>query len=299
DFEKSSNTLLIFFESSSTSSIHYSTSSSHHSRFASRVFFSLINKLHRRFRFRICAHCDALSPLTMAAQQQQGQDEPLIIDDNGELVAAAAEQQQPMAAQAQLAGQMQQAAGGMAHQAFVGAGEAGMQANAAQLATILALQQKAIELSLAQETERRAQDAQRKKELAADQARREEETIRTQAETATLSIKDPQAKEGVRWAMTIASLADPKERAVMSKAFVEMLIRQEEMADGDDLEDVNSILSAAVRKLKSLSPEQQEEVVRKLKVKKRKTAPAARSCSKCGRDGHASADCYAQARAVK
>jgi hypothetical protein len=73
----------------------------------------------------------------------------------------------------------------------------------------------------------------------------------------------------------------------LAKAYAEVMRHLE--TDRDDLEEANRLLRVAVKKIKTLTAEQQEDILDKLKVRKRKNG----KCGRCGKD-HATEHCYSK-----
>jgi hypothetical protein len=146
--------------------------------------------------------------------------------------------------------------------------------------------------------ERISKEQQQEESARRAQAQHEEETLKAQVESAVRAIKDPTAKQACQFMLVQAGLSDARERTIMAKLWSDLAQQLEAEGDATDVEEANNILRQAVKKLKSMNAEKQEEVLSQLKVKKRKASSAAGSeCKRCGRDGHEAVKCYAQSYA--
>ena len=109
------------------------------------------------------------------------------------------------------------------------------------------------------------------------------------AELALDRLKKPESKEMARYITALSeSKLDAGERTVLAKAFVEMIGLREE--DDEDLDEPLRVLKTAVKKVKSMTTEQKDDMIDRLKPKKRK----AMHCSICLRDTHTDKDCHAK-----
>lgn len=140
-----------------------------------------------------------------------------------------------------------------------------------------------------------------KRALEADKRERELAQAQQQADAALSQLSKPSNREMARYLTAVSDCKDGKERAMITKTFIEMIRLQE--LDEHEIDEPNTILRKSVAKLKSLNGEQQEELIERVKLKKRKpaqpthaTAGAARGgmmCTRCGRDNHTADRCYA------
>jgi hypothetical protein len=135
---------------------------------------------------------------------------------------------------------------------------------------------------MAESAKRDAQEALRVKEAKGETARRDEEALQSQMETITATLKEVHTKEAAQFLVTVAGLASANERRIMNQM----------QSDKDDLQEANRLLRVAVKKLKTLSTEKQEDILDRLKVKKRKTG----RCARCGKD-HPTENCYSKVHA--
>jgi hypothetical protein len=74
------------------------------------------------------------------------------------------------------------------------------------------------------------------------------------------------------------------------KAYADIMNQMQ--TDKDDIEEANRLLKVAVKKLKTLSAEKQEDILDRLKVKKRKSG----RCARCGKE-HPTENCYSKVHA--
>jgi hypothetical protein len=139
---------------------------------------------------------------------------------------------------------------------------------------------------------------QRERSDHAAKAKQAEETARKEAardaaQTAR-ALKTAVYKETAPGWVAIMGVADDSDRSMLSKAHLEAFAVMEDI--GADREEANNVLTAALSKAKSLNKDQQEELFKQIKIKKRATADAqgdkGGQCTRCHRM-HPTSECYA------
>ena len=181
------------------------------------------------------------------------------------------------------------------------AGAAGVAAAAEEtlqlspLERMLLMTSKSLKWQMEESAKRDAKDAELAKKADAENARREEELQQTQIESTTRGLKDQRSKETAQFILSVAQLANCKERTTLAKAYADMQQALEQ--DQDDIEEANRLLRVAIKKVKSLTGEKQDDLLERLKVKKRKAPAGSGHCSRCGRDTHATSECYSSRHA--
>jgi hypothetical protein len=133
-----------------------------------------------------------------------------------------------------------------------------------------------------------ARTAEIKAALAKDKAEREDMLIKTQADAVVATLSQQMNKEIALTLQVIANLADKKERNALVKATLDKMRAQE--VDAAEIDEPNRVLRTALKKLKSLTGEEQDDMYERLKSNKRK----AEGCGRCGRTNHTTKDCFAQ-----
>lgn len=139
-----------------------------------------------------------------------------------------------------------------------------------------------------------AREEQRARE--AERGRREAERDRTamhgKADEALgdVPVTHAREKEIARQLLFVMSVKDEADQVLLSTAVARTI---GVIARDNDTDEANEILRAAVKRCKSLGADEQEEVILKLKVSKRKQEAALNACTRCDRSGHDARDCYA------
>lgn len=120
---------------------------------------------------------------------------------------------------------------------------------------------------------------------------------------AVRNLKDLSSREPMNWLVHLATVPGGNHRVALVKALLEAMQTIEENGR-EELEEPNAIIEAATKKVSSLTKEQQEELFKKIKLKKRQVAAAASTatraggngearCVRCHRTGHTEEDCHA------
>jgi hypothetical protein len=136
------------------------------------------------------------------------------------------------------------------------------------LRALMTLNQTQLQWQMARAEKLDALEAKRQEKEKAESARREEEALQTQMDTVTATLKEQHTREAAQFMVTVAGLTLPAERRTLANAYAEVMRHLE--TDRDDLEEANRLLRVAVKKVKTLTAEQQEDILDKLKVRKRK-----------------------------
>ena len=187
-------------------------------------------------------------------------DEDIVFPGPAAAAAAAAEQQDAPAAAVAGNFERENAAAheALAEQAMAGGDAAGM------LAQLMARQEAQLRWQMAEAAKMDARAAKQAAENEAEAARR----WQCQLEAAAQGLKDQRVKEAAQFMWAVAGLDDSGERTALARAYANMQLVLAN--DPDDLEEANDLIQVAVKRLKNLSAEQQEELGDKLRVKKLK-----------------------------
>jgi dihydroxyacetone kinase len=110
-------------------------------------------------------------------------------------------------------------------------------------------------------------------------------------DTVTATLKEQHTREAAQFMVTVAGLTLPAERRTLAKAYAEVMRHLE--TDREDLEEVNRLLRVAVKKVKTLTAEQQQAHVPAAGgaagFQPRDIGPG--GCWNCGSHGHRRFQC--------
>ena len=118
----------------------------------------------------------------------------------------------------------------------------------------------------------------------------EQQQQQMQADATIRALIKSENKESVAVMMAIATLTEKSDRWTLSNAYAAAM---QELETSNDDGEANRILRTAVKRFRTLSPEQIEDMLEKIKIKKRASAASQKSCTNCGRTGHEAQGCYA------
>lgn len=121
------------------------------------------------------------------------------------------------------------------------------------------------------------------------------------------TLRDPAQKESASWLVSASSVENAGDRAKLARALIEVLhMRQDaRSAAGFDMEEANCLLESTTKKMVSLSKDEQEELYRRIKIKKRQAGAGVSresergqvgftsGCARCGRTNHPYEECIA------
>ncbi len=165
-----------------------------------------------------------------------------------------------------------------------------------------------LERQLLMQMQEKEEQAEREKMQQREREAERETAARRSTEEANAvavrSLKDLGSREHMNWLVHLATVPGGNHRVALVKALLEAMQTIEENGR-EELEEPNAIIEAATKKVSSLPKEQQEELFKKIKLKKRpaassSAASAARAggagearCARCHRTGHTEEDCHA------
>jgi hypothetical protein len=127
----------------------------------------------------------------------------------------------------------------------------------------------------------------------------ERKAVEEASASAVRALKLPANKESASWLLAAAGVGPAGERTALVRAMIETTHVLEENGRVD-LEEANAMLETATKKVTSLNKEQQEELYKTIKIKKRSIASLSKDetkagmrCPRCSRVGHGFEDCHA------
>ena len=118
-------------------------------------------------------------------------------------------------------------------------------------------------------TERdRKESEQRQQAERAEAERKQQEEA---SSSAVRTLRDPAQKESASWLVSASSVENAGDRAKLARALIEVLHMRQDAgsAAGFDMEEANSLLESTTKKMASLGKDEQEELYRRIKIKKR------------------------------
>ena len=126
-------------------------------------------------------------------------------------------------------------------------------------------------------------EARRAEVDAVERKQRQAEQLQSEAEASLRSIAGIREREMATQLTAVATLQNEVERRVLAKAVVDTIAMLDK--DPSEIEESNEVLLQAIKKIKSITPEQQTEMHTRIKNKKRKASEIGVYCTRCHRHG--------------